>query len=115
MKLTGLKPFAFVALLLLAAGMVFIRHGRAQEPQAAIAMFRHPAMGHNGDSLFSTASARLDLLAPRHLAPQPQQTDKTVDQTRKNIQVLKGLPDSQLFTVMNFIRSSLGVSALTVT
>lgn len=39
-----------------------------------------------------------------------QQGDKTVEQTRKNIQVLKGLPDSQLFTVMNFIRTSLGVS-----
>ncbi len=39
-----------------------------------------------------------------------QQTDKPVEQTRKNIQVLKGLPDSQLFTVMNFIRTSLGVS-----
>jgi hypothetical protein len=39
-----------------------------------------------------------------------QQQEKTVEQTRKNIQVLKGLPDSQLFTVMNFIRDSLGVS-----
>ena len=39
-----------------------------------------------------------------------QQGEKTVEQTRKNIQVLKGLPDSQLFTVMNFIRTSLGVS-----
>lgn len=42
-------------------------------------------------------------------AQQPQ-GDKPVEQTRKNIQVLKGLPDSQLFTVMNFIRTSLGVS-----
>lgn len=39
-----------------------------------------------------------------------QQGDKPVEQTRKNSQVLKGLPDSQLFTVMNFIRTSLGVS-----
>ncbi len=38
------------------------------------------------------------------------QGDKPVEQTRKNIQVLKGLPDSQLFAVMNFIRTSLGVS-----
>jgi hypothetical protein len=43
------------------------------------------------------------------LAQNPQ-ADKPVEQTRKNIQVLKGLPDSQLFTVMNFIRTSLGVS-----
>ncbi|HEU4934263.1 MAG TPA: c-type cytochrome [Pyrinomonadaceae bacterium] len=37
------------------------------------------------------------------------QTGKTADQTRKNIQVLKGLPDSQLFLVMNFVATSLGV------
>lgn len=41
---------------------------------------------------------------------QQQQAEKTVEQTRKNIQVLKGLPDSQLFMLMNFIRTSLGVS-----
>ena len=29
--------------------------------------------------------------------------DKPVEQVRKNIQVLKGLPDSQLFLVMNFV------------
>jgi len=34
--------------------------------------------------------------------------EKTVDQTRKNIQVLKGLPDSQLFLLMNFVATSLG-------
>lgn len=39
-----------------------------------------------------------------------QQGDQPVEKTRKNIQVLKGLPDSQLFLVMNFIRGSLGVS-----
>ncbi|MBV9210002.1 MAG: c-type cytochrome, partial [Acidobacteria bacterium] len=38
------------------------------------------------------------------------QEDKPVEQTRKNIQVLKGLPDSQLFMVMNFMRASLGVN-----
>ena len=40
---------------------------------------------------------------------QPQQTEKTVEQTRKNIQVLKGLPDSQLIPVMNLFATSLGV------
>jgi hypothetical protein len=40
---------------------------------------------------------------------QGSQTEKTVDQVRKNIRVLKGLPDSQLFPVMNFIGDSLGV------
>jgi len=36
-------------------------------------------------------------------------TEKTVEQTRKNIQVLKGLPDSQLVPVMNYMAASLGV------
>src|SRR6185436_2311508 len=39
-----------------------------------------------------------------------QTTDKPVEQVRKNIQVLKGLPDSQLFLVMNFVGDSLGVN-----
>jgi hypothetical protein len=39
----------------------------------------------------------------------PQAGDKPVEQTRKNIQVLKGLPESQLFPEMNFIAASLGV------
>jgi hypothetical protein len=34
--------------------------------------------------------------------------EKTVDQTGKNIQVLKGLPESQLGTVMNYIAVSMG-------
>ena len=38
-----------------------------------------------------------------------QSADKPVEQVRKNIQVLKGLPDSQLFLVMNFVSDSLGV------
>ena len=38
-----------------------------------------------------------------------QTADKPVEQVRKNIQVLKGLPDSQLFLVMNFVGDSLGV------
>ena len=37
------------------------------------------------------------------------QGDKPVEQTRKNIQVLKGLPDSQLFPLMNFMATSIGV------
>src|SRR6185369_11410195 len=38
-----------------------------------------------------------------------QQEDKPVEQVQKNIQVLKGLPSSQLLPVMQFMRSSLGV------
>lgn len=42
------------------------------------------------------------------LAQQPQ-ADKPVEQTRKNIKVLKGLPESQLFPLMNMVSVSLGV------
>ena len=35
--------------------------------------------------------------------------EKTVEQVQKNIQVLNGLPESQLLAVMNYMRSSLGV------
>ena len=45
----------------------------------------------------------------RGAAQGPGQGDKPVEQTRKNIQVLKGLPESQLFLEMNFISASLGV------
>src|SRR2546421_12866623 len=42
-------------------------------------------------------------------AARQAQTDKPVEQTRKNIQGLKGLPSSQLFPLMNFVAVSLGV------
>jgi photosynthetic reaction center cytochrome c subunit len=38
-----------------------------------------------------------------------RQQEKPVEQTRKNIKVLNGLPDSQLVPVMSFMASSLGV------
>src|SRR5687767_4011794 len=38
-----------------------------------------------------------------------QAGDRPVEQVRKNIQVLKGLPESQLLPEMNFIAASLGV------
>jgi hypothetical protein len=38
-----------------------------------------------------------------------QQEDKAVEEVQKNIQVLKGLPSSQLLPVMHFMRTSLGV------
>ena len=37
------------------------------------------------------------------------QDDKSAEQANKNIQVLKGLPNSQLITVMHLMRTSLGV------
>lgn len=45
----------------------------------------------------------------RVLAHQSRQGDKTVEQVRKNIQVLKGMPDSHLLPVMYHMRTSLGV------
>ena len=45
-------------------------------------------------------------LFPRTLA---QQQDKPVEQVRQNIQVLNGMPSSQLLPVMHFMRTSLGV------
>ena len=39
----------------------------------------------------------------------PAGPEKTADQVYKNIQVLKGLPDSQFFGVMRFMAASLGV------
>jgi hypothetical protein len=42
-------------------------------------------------------------------ANQSGPAEKTVEQTQKNIQVLTGLPASQLVPVMNYIGSSLGV------
>src|ERR1041385_9394625 len=51
------------------------------------------------------------MLGWRANTAQMQSTDvKTVEQVRKNIQVLKGLPDSQLFLLMNFVGDSLGVN-----
>lgn len=60
------------------------------------------------------ASGSFAIRAPRRLSPilnatPGQANDKLVEQVRKNIQVLKGLPDSQLFLVMNFVGDSLGV------
>src|SRR4029453_19373901 len=40
---------------------------------------------------------------------QPAPGEKTVEQVQKNIQILKGMPASQLAPVMNYISTSLGV------
>ena len=44
-----------------------------------------------------------------NFAVQQAQGDQPVEKTRKNIQVLKGLPESQLFLLMNVVATSLGV------
>lgn len=42
-------------------------------------------------------------------APQNPPAEKTVEQVFKNIQVLKGMPASQIYATMNFMKSSLDV------
>ena len=51
----------------------------------------------------------LDEASNSSFAQQTQSEDQPVERTRKNIQVLKGLPESQLFPLMNFVATSLGV------
>jgi Photosynthetic reaction centre cytochrome C subunit len=61
----------------------------------------------NPEFAVSLSSLGMAVPAQTPAAPAAPQ-EKTVDQTRKNIKVLKGLPDSQLGTVMNFIAISMG-------
>ena len=53
--------------------------------------------------------ALLGLIIVLKVVVTAQQEDKPVEQVQKNIQVLKGLPSSQLLPVMHFMRTSLGV------
>jgi photosynthetic reaction center cytochrome c subunit len=46
---------------------------------------------------------------PAAVPQQKPAAEKTVDEVQKNIQVLKGLPESQLIPVMNYMSASLGV------
>ncbi|HEV2915440.1 MAG TPA: c-type cytochrome [Pyrinomonadaceae bacterium] len=55
------------------------------------------------------ASAATRAGSPRLSPVQTSDEDKPVEQTRKNIQVLKGLRSSQLTSLMNFVAASLGV------
>jgi hypothetical protein len=67
-------------------------------------------------SLLSIASAGIVVSAEAGLMSQATQqatttapVEKTVEQVQKNIQVLNGLPQSQLIPVMNYMGASLGV------
>ena len=64
-------------------------------------------MSHKSSTLSILIMAVFGLVV---VSASSQTADKPVEQVRKNIQVLKGLPDSQLFLVMNFVGDSLGVS-----
>ena len=54
-----------------------------------------------------TSAARFQ--NPTAASPQKPSADKPVEEVQKNIQVLKGLPESQLIPVMNYMSASLGV------
>jgi hypothetical protein len=56
-------------------------------------------------SIVASARAELISIASQQTVP----AEKTVEQVQKNIQVLRGLPQSQLIPVMNFMGTSLGV------
>jgi len=70
-------------------------------PASLLASFDIPAMADKGRS------------APRSLwhrsLKESPQTEKTIGEVRKNIQVLKDFPDSQLIPMMNLMSASLGV------
>jgi hypothetical protein len=101
MKQRTLKLFALI-FFVLAGVMAFINSGHAQKSQTDASLV------HNNGSIASSQSRAGDLLAPRSLAQ--QQGDKPAEQTYKNIQVLKGMPSSQLNAVMDFISGALGVN-----
>jgi hypothetical protein len=54
-----------------------------------------------------TSAARFQ--NPPSAPPQKTSTEKPIEEVQKNIQVLKGLPESQLIPVMNYMSASLGV------
>jgi len=57
----------------------------------------------------SLPSLRMAVPQQTPAAPTTPTVAETVDQARKNIKVLTGLPDSQLIPVMNYMAASLGV------
>ncbi|HEV2765027.1 MAG TPA: c-type cytochrome [Pyrinomonadaceae bacterium] len=86
--------------LLLAAVLLpaAVRRARAEGAERAAPKVSSPGGAAKG----------VALVAPAH-APLGAQGERPVEAVRKNIQVLKGLPASQLFPLMNFVSASLGV------
>jgi len=58
-------------------------------------------------SLSPVTASSLGIAVPAQ-TPSAASQEKTVEQTRKNIKVLTGMPDSQLIPVMNFFATSMG-------
>jgi len=66
------------------------------------------AITNRTSSVAASGDARQTSSARKFSTSWQAQAGNTVAQTGKNIQVLKGLPESQLFLVMNFVATSLG-------
>lgn len=62
-----------------------------------------------GLTLFAGALAAASFIPGRQGVARAQEADQPVEQVRKNIQVIKGLPNSQILPLMNFVSTSLGV------
>jgi hypothetical protein len=80
--------------------------------QAAACSIRMAILGLTLGLTFAVAISRTSTARTQNSAAVPQQkpaAEKTVDEMQKNIQVLKGLPESQLIPVMNYMSASLGV------
>lgn len=93
MKLNILR--LLVVTLACACAAMLITNARAQKSSA--------------NREFAVSLSSLGMARPSQTpAARTASQEKTVDQTRKNIQVLKGLPDSQLGEVMQFIAASMG-------
>lgn len=58
---------------------------------------------------FSASLSSLGFATPSQTPAMAGTQEKTVEQARKNIKVLTGMPDSQLIPAMNFMSASLGV------
>ncbi len=72
----------------------------------------HSATEASGNAPLESAQSILSSYGKalsKAVGSQSASEDKPVEQVRKNIQVLKGLPSSQLFPLMNFVSTSLGV------
>ena len=63
----------------------------------------------SAESGFFVKDVQATQTAAASAATQTATAEKTVEQVQKNIQVLTGLPQSQLIPVMNYMGSSLGV------
>ncbi len=109
MKLKTLKLYTLV-LFSLAATVFFINSSHAQETNFQETNFVASPIQFDGNSTASIKRAAHIWFSSMNDAQQGGQGEKTVEQARKNIQVLKGMPDSQLIPTMQFFGTSLGVN-----